>query len=327
MRVRRHRADQSPHTKIIVIYACLILVQIWVLVVLPRRGGGFECHCLGNSGTASEAIVPSSDGASFVNQAINKDAGLPQATTVQQDEGSEMTPKSLMTTSKPTRETKIFSSPTCKLPEGGCIEVGYPNPKSVPCPFKRKVRASHGETGSWVLKDDFAYFFDQKLADGLMGLFNQGDRVIELGAGLGCYSYYYHSSKKLASISPSDGVADIANRTEGFVQTRDLTKEQSFQEDRSDWVVCLEVAEHVPKEGQDVFVGNILKTSPTNLVLSWGVPAQRGGLGHVNLRTNDYVVDLMKEHGYTHDEPVSQRLRDEAQLGWFKISLMVFHKA
>jgi len=186
-------------------------------------------------------------------------------------------------------------------------------------------KKSQAETGSWVLQEGYAYYFDQNLADGLLGLFNEGDRVIELGAGLGCYSYYYYDSKVLSSISASDGVDNVADRTGGLVKARDLTQDQDFGENRADWVVCFEVAEHIPQKYQAIFIGNILKTSPSNIVLSWGVPSQ-GGVGHVNLRENTYVISLLRDHGYDHVEAASQKLRDVSQLVWFRMSLMVFHK-
>ena len=35
-----------------------------------------------------------------------------------------------------------------------------------------------------------------------------------------------------------------------------------------DWVICLEVAEHIPKEYEETFVNNLVKATPNGIVLS-----------------------------------------------------------
>ena len=200
----------------------------------------------------------------------------------------------------------------------------YPDLKPVACPNKTKAKSS--DTGAWVLPKDYAYLFDKGLADGVLGLMDHNATVIEFGAGRGCYSHYYHDSKKVSLVAGYDGATNIAELTDGFITTLNLIEPHDVAQGRAiDWVVCFEVAEHIPPEHEGVFIDNLLQASPGHLLLSWRIPRQ-GGVGHVNLRTNDYVIDLMRSKGYSFNESAAQQLRGQATYKWFKNTIMVFHR-
>ena len=94
-----------------------------------------------------------------------------------------------------------------------------------------------------------------------------------------------------------------------------------------DFLLCLEVCEHVPKEYEQNLIHNIDKHISENglLVLSWAIPGQ-GGLGHVNCQTNDYCIKLFNNLGYTYLQNDSNYLRKYASVHWFKNTIMVFKK-
>ena len=74
--------------------------------------------------------------------------------------------------------------------------------------------------------------------------------------------------------------------SEGFIQLADLTKKQDFGGTTArqyDWVICMEVAEHIPREFEHVFLLNLVASAQKGVLLSWGLPGQNG-IGHVNLR-------------------------------------------
>jgi cyclopropane fatty-acyl-phospholipid synthase-like methyltransferase len=92
-----------------------------------------------------------------------------------------------------------------------------------------------------------------------------------------------------------------------------------------DWIVSLEVGEHIPKEFQDNFIQNLHRHNKEGIVLSWALPGQ-GGHHHVNEMTNDQVRNLFHPLGYTSDYEMEKKFREAATLGWFKNSILVFRK-
>ena len=62
----------------------------------------------------------------------------------------------------------------------------------------------------------------------------------------------------------------------------------------SDWVMSLEVGEHVPARFEDVIFDNIATHAHDAVVLSWAAPGQPG-LGHVNTLPEARVVAQTQE--------------------------------
>ena len=111
-----------------------------------------------------------------------------------------------------------------------------------------------------------------------------------------------------------------------YCKVQDLTS-SDFQHEPVDFILCLEVGEHVPKEFESVLLSNIDKHLNPNgtLVLSWAVVGQ-GGFGHVNCQNNDYVIQTMESRGYSVNTTTSYLLRKSSTLPWFKDTIMVFNK-
>jgi len=110
--------------------------------------------------------------------------------------------------------------------------------------------------------------------------------------------------------------------TNGFGGVLDLTKPFDLGK-KFDYVVCLEVAEHIPLEYQDIFVENLVKHTDFYLVISWAVEGQ-GGDGHINEQNEDYVLNLFKNKNMSYNKEVSDFIRHNATLGWFKETVYVF---
>ena len=93
-----------------------------------------------------------------------------------------------------------------------------------------------------------------------------------------------------------------------------------------DWVMCLEVLEHVPKEYESTVLDNLARAAGTGIVLSWAIPGQ-GGHHHVNCQPPEHVRDVMKQRMFFIDEIWSQKLKNSSRLSWLKKNVMVFKKA
>ena len=93
-----------------------------------------------------------------------------------------------------------------------------------------------------------------------------------------------------------------------------------------DWVVSIEVGEHIPKSGEATFIDNIVKNCRVGAILTWAVEGQ-GGYKHVNCRNNDYVIKQMQERGMKYDAEKSMFFRTTVRnLYWLKNTIMVFKK-
>ena len=90
-------------------------------------------------------------------------------------------------------------------------------------------------------------------------------------------------------------------------------------------IISVEVAEHIPKEYEEIYVDNLIRHTEYYLITSWAVKGQ-GGDGHVNEQDEDYVLNLYKEKGMVYNKEVSEALRNVATLGWFKKTIFVFEK-
>ena len=108
-------------------------------------------------------------------------------------------------------------------------------------PQRRSLRAG----GDFAARADF---LDRGLAAALANLF-AGVSVVELGAGKGCYAAYLrrappprHGESRIG-VRAFDGAPNVVNLTGGLVTRADLTS-PLVRMPPSEWVLCLETAEH-----------------------------------------------------------------------------------
>eukprot|EP00966_Prymnesium_polylepis_P250148 5783121-Prymnesium_polylepis.1 len=132
--------------------------------------------------------------------------------------------------------------------------------------------------------------------------------MVDFGAGVGQYGH------ALLSLQPSaeheymgyDGAGNVEEWTAGFVRFFDLTLPLSLP--RRDWVLSLEVGEHVPARFEDMYLRNLHAHNCKGIILSWAHPGQLG-TGHINNRAAEYVWQRLEELGYAIYPELSQLLR------------------
>ena len=124
-----------------------------------------------------------------------------------------------------------------------------------------------------------------------------------------------------------DGNSHTVAMTRGLCEQGDLHK-AGFAEGWAplEWVLSLEVGEHIPPRYEQAFLHNLHKLNTKGVILSWARVGQ-GGTGHVNEQDEPYVVAKMQALGYVHDEASSRALRASASLPWFRHGLYVFVRA
>ncbi len=179
--------------------------------------------------------------------------------------------------------------------------------------------------GYWLSQDaNEHHVFDQGVCSELTQFFrSQGGSVVDFGCGPGKYV-----QALLAAGVPCegyDGNPMTEQLTGGTCKVLDLSSPVDLGT-MYDWVLSLEVGEHIPPEHEDTFLRNIDRHNRKGVVLSWAIPGQ-GGYGHFNERNNDYIRERFAEMGYSSDPLLEQRLRNSASnCWWFRDTIMVFRR-
>jgi len=181
-------------------------------------------------------------------------------------------------------------------------------------------------TGIWHIadKDTPEHQFDFSLAVALVEVlkFFQVKSVADLGCGLGTYCEFFRSAG-FNPVMGFDGNPHTAKLTDDWCEVLDLSEPVCLG--WFDAILSIEVGEHIPAEREQIFIDNLTNSTDNVLILSWAVPGQ-GGLGHVNCRENEYIIEQIEKRGFIHHPDFSTRLREIAELSWFKHTIMVFNK-
>lgn len=139
---------------------------------------------------------------------------------------------------------------------------------------------------------------------------------------LGKYKELIVSSGLVTTYDSYDGSPWIEKATNGNVKYLELTIPQ-YGLPLYDWIISLEVAEHIPAVYENVYLGNLIRHAKRGIILSWAVPGQ-GGIGHVNGQTASYVEEKMKTLCFDKDNDKSNELRQSATLPWLKQNMYVY---
>ena len=171
-------------------------------------------------------------------------------------------------------------------------------------------------------QDEQGYFFDKSLCGGLLGFFREeGGSVVDLGCGSGSYTKYLRDNE--IACDCYDGNPHTEDMTNGLCKCLDISKKINIK--TYDWVMALEVGEHIPKEYEDDFIYNLHTHNKKGIVVTWAVKGQ-GGIGHVNCQNNDYIKKIFANLGYSNDIKTETELRAVSQVQWFKNTIMIFKK-
>jgi len=174
--------------------------------------------------------------------------------------------------------------------------------------------------GAWVGASAEGYHMhDAPFSEALVAFFRDrgASTVGDFGCGLGLYVRDLRDAGFRSG--GFDGNPATAEITKGRCQQLDLSKEVDFGT-RWDWVLSLEVAEHIPPEFEDTFVGNLDRHARAGLVLSWG---NQAGEGHVNNRARDEVERIFAARGFRSEVPSAATLRGAARLPWLRNTVLV----
>ena len=95
---------------------------------------------------------------------------------------------------------------------------------------------------------------------------------------------------------------------------------------KRDWVLSLEVGEHVPSMFEGMFIRNLHWHNTHGIILSWGILGQPGH-SHVNNHSNDYIIAVFESLGYKYQKHWTDKFRNpNDNYKWFTKSVMVFKR-
>ena len=179
------------------------------------------------------------------------------------------------------------------------------------------------ECGSWNLSGGWPGTehvpAGRKLARVVGGLVGRGGTLLDLGAGSGQYGLCFNQTgcaKDLGIVwSGFDGAPNVEEYTPRVRATEmpelPVTMHANLAEDAalplSDWVMSIEVGEHLPPEHTARYVNNLHKANRHGVIISWATsnPWQYG-YHHINNHDKNEMECMFQHLGYRFDEDASQ---------------------
>lgn len=183
-----------------------------------------------------------------------------------------------------------------------------------------------GYWGGFCLKKEKIYVggnqaHDIGLSNALANLFKD-KTVVDLGAGLGWYCPII--SKTAKRCDQYDGSVNIEEITHNKVKYLNLA-EPIKKIRKYDIVMSLEVAEHIPKIYEDIYINNLVNSSKEAILITWSRVGQPGHF-HVNNKNREDVIQLFLNKGLHYDDNISNRLKNVTTIGWLKNNILYFSK-
>lgn len=168
--------------------------------------------------------------------------------------------------------------------------------------------------------------------DLLLSMYNFIDQeriqsITDFGAGIGQYGMALQDFSKTLVYRGYDGAPDVEDYTYGYIKYLDMSSPANVP--KSDWVMSLNVGEHIPSNIEGNYIRNLHAHNCRGIILSWATPEQEG-MGHVNLHYNEYLIRTFSGLGYIHDKTMSSIFHDalpnKGRDSSFKKSLMILRR-
>lgn len=205
------------------------------------------------------------------------------------------------------------------------------------CPFTPP--SVQNEHGGWYYSKKLIstqhVAFDKIFGQALVNYLGK-TKIYDIGAGVGQFKVFSTNSEvTVISFDGGNNIESLENtqvpirNDPNFIIPKVCWIDASIPVNKLeplDWVLSLEVGEHIPKSGESIFLDNLVKLSKIGVILSWAVKGQ-GGYHHVNTQNNDYIIKEMVKRGLKYDFHQSQLFRSSvSELKWLKNTIMVFKK-
>ncbi|CAC5387751.1 unnamed protein product [Mytilus coruscus] len=167
------------------------------------------------------------------------------------------------------------------------------------------------------------HYLDTKMIP-YLSFFLKSKTVGSFGDGPGAYKREIMKLQQVQLYDAYDGAPYSEENSNGSVKFLDLTIPQ-YGIPLYDWIISLEVAEHIPKQFETIYLDNIFRHAKEGIILSWAVPNQ-DGLKHVNNKPLKYVIHVMEKNGFVINEDLSKKLKESTSIPWLKRNINVYHR-
>jgi len=148
----------------------------------------------------------------------------------------------------------------------------------------------------------------EKMVGWWVGTFGVPAAVLDLGAGDGWWCKNFHDvGSSVWAVELHEKAREFIPDQVYFIQ-HDLTIPVNFNS-RADLVICLEVAEHLPKPAAGILVQTICAHAADHILFSSAPPGQ-AGTGHINLQPQQYWRNLFGGHRCEFNAGMTGKTRD-----------------
>ena len=180
------------------------------------------------------------------------------------------------------------------------------------------------------------HFLDKGIANAIAAIVGSAS-LLDVGAGSGQYGAHFYKSRRAGETAPVWLGIDGASNVEAFSRTGppgagvayanicDAPRQQTAARVRQDWVMSLEVGEHLPLTCLPTYTALLHRANRRGLLLSWARPGQPGKC-HVSPRSPEALVAEFEGLGYALDEAETERARRNASFVWMKKNFMVLRR-
>lgn len=181
------------------------------------------------------------------------------------------------------------------------------------------------EHGYWVGADiEHQHLHDRGLSHGIAMFLQRENAASAVDFGCGLASYTKVILAHGINCDAYDGNPDTPEVTGGIGKVQDLSQPFDLGK-RYEWVVCLEVGEHLPKQYESTLIENIHRHNTKGVILTWAHLGQ-GGYGHFNCQDPEYIKGLFAELGYINDIESENELRQSCHVWEYRKTVMVFRR-
>ena len=150
--------------------------------------------------------------------------------------------------------------------------------------------------------------------------------AVDLGCGLGAYCKIFNACGWPYVIG-YEGTPEVKALPSAYQKILhiDLTDPMDPTQSSFEFVLCLEVGEHIPRKFEKIFLDNLSILCGEDLVISWALPNQ-GGTDHVNKHEQAEVEGLLAERGLIVLKEMTDYLRSQCYFKYFQKTVTAYRR-
>jgi SAM-dependent methyltransferase len=140
--------------------------------------------------------------------------------------------------------------------------------------------------------------------------------VVDVGCGLGTWLSICHAAgiEDYLGIDGADIPKSMLYIEESHFLQADLSKPLEVGR-VFDLALSVEVAEHIPKDYENVYIDSLVQLAPV-ILFSAAIPYQ-GGVGHINEQWQDYWIGLFSQREYSPIDFIRKQVWDNKDVSWW----------